>query len=198
MHASKVVLSSSTCPPGQAPETQGKVTLVPRTKEVQSDGSFLFDGYSETLKFDTVIWCTGYDYDFPFIDDGDKLVQCIPGERRVKPLFEQLFHAQYPNLSFLGLPHSVLPFPLFEFQAEAVVAQFTSSTKGNNLPYLNKRMEFAEEDALSGGPNDGGRIQDTHFLGNYQWDYVRRLARLAGTKDDEIDSYLETTVVCFC
>ena len=114
----------------------------------------------------------------------------------MKPLLEQLFHARYPNLSFLGLPHSVLPFPLFEFQAEAVVAQYLKSASGSDLPDPYKRIELAEKDATSGGPNDG-RIQDTHYLGNYQWDYIRRLARLAGTEDKEIDSYLETTVVCF-
>ena len=201
-HASHVVLSSSTCPPGQAPQTQGRVTLVPRTKQVQTDGSVLFDGYSDTSEFDAIIYCTGYDYDFPFIhnsgsesdSDNDNLVQFLPGERRVKPLFEQLFHARYPNLSFLGLPHSVLPFPLFEFQAEAVVAQFSAF----KLPDLAKRLELAAQDATSGGPNDGGRVpQDTHFLGNFQWDYMRRLAQLAGTPDDEIDKYLETTVVRF-
>ena len=37
----------------------------------------------------------------------------------VKPLYEQLWHAQYPSLTFIGLQHSVVPFPFFELQAEA-------------------------------------------------------------------------------
>ncbi|CAM9225821.1 unnamed protein product [Phaeothamnion confervicola] len=68
---------------------------------------------------DAVVLCTGFDYDFPFLEaenggDGG-LVRAA--DRRVAPLYLQLFHAAYPTLSFVGLPHSVVPFPLFELQA---------------------------------------------------------------------------------
>ena len=70
--------------------------------------------WTESIPVDTVILCTGYDYFFPFLSD--RLVQT--SERRVHPLFLQLFHADHPSLSFIGIPHSVVPFPLFEYQAK--------------------------------------------------------------------------------
>ena len=192
MYASKVFLASSTCPRGKAPKTQGKVTLVPRMVEVEKDGSVRFDGYSETIDFDVLIYCTGYDYDFPFINDND-LLAFTAGERRVQPLFEQLFHAKYPNMCCTGLPHSILPFPLFELQAEAIVAIFSDC----KLPTsISERMERAAKDALGGGPGEGGRVpQDTHYLGSYQWDYMRMLAKLGGVYDDEFENYLTQTKV---
>jgi hypothetical protein len=94
----------------------------------------------------------------------------VPGERRVKPLYEQLWHARYPSLAFIGLQHSVVPFPFFELQAEAVVSQLVrdSSSASWHLPHLHERMESAENDANSGGPNEPGRIQETHYLGPVQ------------------------------
>jgi hypothetical protein len=69
---------------------------------------------------DTIVFCSGYDYSFPFINDVPNLeLNAIPGEHRVMLLYEQLWHARYPNLAFIGLPHSVVPFPFFELQAEA-------------------------------------------------------------------------------
>ena len=65
-----------------------------------------------------------YEYQFPFLNDNSNLeLEVRPGERRVMPLYEQLWHARHVNLAFVGLPHSVVPFPLFELQAEAIVAQ---------------------------------------------------------------------------
>ena len=136
---------------------------------------------------DTIIFCNGYDYDFPFIDHESNmghLWTCKNGERRVAPLYAQLWHAQYPSLAFIGLPHSILPFPIFELQAEAIVNQFHS------LNSLEDRVKSAMTDAESGGPTNPGRVQDTHFLGNFQWDYCRVLSRLAGNYGDSMEKYI--------
>ena len=203
--AKQVYLSDSTWQE-QEPETQGNVTVVPPTREVQPDGSIRFENCPTlTPTVDTIIWCTGYDYDFPFLmngnDDGDKdsqsLIQCVPGERRVMPLYEQLWHARYPTLTFLGIPHSVVPFPEVEFQAEAINAQFSSALSNTSsiLPPLEERLQAAMKDACSGGGKENGRVQDTHYLGGTQWDYCRRLAKLAGTFDDTVDDYIATNQV---
>jgi hypothetical protein len=88
---------------------------------------------------DAVILCTGYDYHFPFLEhgvvdghdqDGDGgrdggSRQLVTSEsRRVHPLYLQLFHAKYPSLAFVGIPHSVVPNPLHEFQATYLAAVF--------------------------------------------------------------------------
>jgi hypothetical protein len=129
----------------------------------------------------------------------------IPGERRVRPLYEQLWHAIHPSLSFIGLPHSVVPFPFFEFQSDAVVSQWKrpppEAAGGRRsvvpLPPTSERMEAAERDATSGGPAaagnpPGGRVSDTHYLGSYQWEYCRRLSRIGGTYDESMENFIAT------
>jgi thioredoxin reductase len=86
-HADHVYLSDTTCElndNGQ-PRTTGKVTWVPKTLRVLEDGSIEFD--QECIvkaKIDTIIFCSGYDYSFPFINSGSNLdLTCVPDERRV-------------------------------------------------------------------------------------------------------------------
>jgi hypothetical protein len=190
-HAERVYLSDTACPTLENGETQrmDKVTWVPKTMEVLPDGSIQFDNDCIVKpKVDTIIVCSGYDYHFPFITEASNLeINAKAGERRVMPLFEQLWHARYPNLAFVGLPHSVLPFPLFELQAEAVCAQW----KTPFLPNLLERFDQAEKDARAGGK----RVQDTHYLGPAQWDYCRKMARLAGLYDVQMEAYIGTNKV---
>ena len=194
-HASKVYLSDSACKPLEdgKPRKDGNVLWVPRTMSVDDDGSIHFDGCNDAPSdVDIVIFCSGYDYQFSFINDKSNLdVSCVSGERRVAPLYEQLWHARYPNLSFAGLQHSVVPFPFFELQTQAVVANLVGEAPVP-LPNLEARLKAAKVDAESGGPNDPGRVEDTHFLGSYQWDACRKYAKLAGVYDEATENFIAT------
>jgi hypothetical protein len=106
-------------------------------------------------------------------------------------LYEQLWHAQHPNICFIGVPHSVVPFPLFELQAEAVMSQLHSFS----LPDEYERILLAKKDSLSKGVKAKGRVQDTHFLGSHQWDYCRKMARLAGIDDKNVEAFISTNMV---
>jgi len=187
-HAKHVYLSDTTC---VSAKTEDNVSWVPKTVEVLPNSKILFGGnYDETPEIDVMIYCSGYEYQFPFIDDNHLNLSVIPGERRVSPLFEQLWHAQYPSLAFLGLQHSVVPFPFFELQAEAIVSQLLNKS----LPPRNVRMSSAEKDANSGGPKNPGRIQDTHFLGSFQWDECLKYAKYAGIDEqEELQKYISTS-----
>jgi hypothetical protein len=137
---------------------------------------------------DSIVFCSGYDYDFPFIDDESNIdITFTPGERRVQPLYEQTWHAEVPNLSFIGIPHSIVPFPLSEIQAQAVVSQ----TKQQTIPCLSDRLAAASADANSGGPSKT-RILDTHSLGSFQWDFCRRIAKIGGNYDGEMEKFIAT------
>ena len=208
--AHRVYLSDSTC--DMREEYGNNVIRMPRTTSVGSDGEVHFttagggDEEWTANDVDVIIFCSGYDYSFPFVTEESNLeLTSIPGERRVRPLYEQLWHAIHPSLSFVGLPHSVVPFPFFEFQSDAVVAQWKkpSGAAGRRrsvvvpLPPLSERMVAADRDAISGGPAaggppPGGRVTDTHYLGSYQWDYCRRLSRIGGTYDDSMENFIET------
>lgn len=199
--ANKVYLSDSTS--AEKKEFDTNVVLMPRTQHVDEEGVVHFSSSQtnqeqEVGDIDVIIFCSGYDYCFPFINKDSNLdLQCVPGERRVSPLYEQLWHANYPSISFIGLPHSVVPFPLFEIQANAVriASQQQNSGISGFLPSLSERQKHAEKAALSGGPDDPGRVQDTHFLGSHQWDYCLGLAKISGFYDKDIENYIATNKV---
>lgn len=193
--AERVYLSDSTTDNMQE---FGNVVMMPRTQSIDESGDVRFsspaNGEEWTAKdVDVIIFCSGYDYLFPFIDEESNLeLEAVPGERRVKPLYEQMWHARHPSLSFIGLPHSVVPFPLFEMQSTAVVSQLTAKDGSIPLPPLPERLVAADRDANSGGPDSPGRVQDTHFLGSHQWDYCRKLAKIGGVYDDSMEDYIAT------
>jgi Flavin-binding monooxygenase-like len=97
-----------------------------------------------TAEVDTVILCTGYDYSFPFLESACSSSSSSSSssstnsytkldlswsDKHVQPLYQQIFHTQRTDLSFIGLPHSVVPFPLFELQAKLVAAVYTGAVQ---------------------------------------------------------------------
>ena len=62
-------------------------------------------GDGSSVLADTVIYCTGYNYAFPFLDtEGAVTVD----DNRVGPLFEHVFPPSLaPSLSFVGIPVKV-------------------------------------------------------------------------------------------
>ncbi|CAM9515105.1 unnamed protein product, partial [Hapterophycus canaliculatus] len=153
---------------------KGNVWWRPALERFEGANGVRFKG-GELEEVDTVVWATGYSYDFPFLEGSGLLT--APVSERVHPLFEQLFHVQHPSLSFIGLPQSVVPFPLFEIQANAVAAAITGRTP---LPPLAERERWLldEERSLRERGVDSAS-RGVHVLGGRQWDYLRRLVRLA-------------------
>ena len=197
--ARHVYLSDSSC---TTASTQGKVTWVPKTMAVLPDGSVQFatttnqaSSTTTATDVDCIIFCTGYDYNFPFIND-QSYCPLQASQRRVQPLYEHFWHAYYPNLAFVGLLHSVVPFPCFELQMEAFANQLQQHwTGGASLP---DRLAAARRDAVSGGLNTGRVPDDTHYLGSAQWDYCRLMAKYADRLDDGMEQYLATNKVWVC
>ena len=78
--------------------------------------SLLFADGSRADDIDIVLWCTGYCYDFPFLDR-NILEEDDMSHRRVRRLYKHLFLLDHPSMAFVGLPFSVVPFPLMYLQA---------------------------------------------------------------------------------
>ena len=110
-----------------------------------------------------------------------------------------MWHAQYPNVAFVGLQHSVVPFPFFEFQAEAIAQQLSLKINNEKMDIpstLGERMDAATRDKNSGGPKDKGRVQDTHFLGSFQWEACRKYASYGNVLDESVQKFISTNQVC--
>ncbi|KAF8698997.1 hypothetical protein HU200_034838 [Digitaria exilis] len=103
------------------------------------DGRVVFaDG--SCIVADAVVYCTGYNYSFPFLDTAGHVTV---DDNRVGPLFEHTFPpALAPSLSFVGIPKLVVVPRFFEVQARWV-AQVLSGRR--SLPAPEEMMRAAEE-----------------------------------------------------
>uniref|UniRef100_A0A0D9WUR3 Flavin-containing monooxygenase n=1 Tax=Leersia perrieri TaxID=77586 RepID=A0A0D9WUR3_9ORYZ len=113
--------------------------LRPKIEHLRDDGTVVFDG-GESVIVDTIIYCTGYNYSFPFLDiDGKVTVD----DNRVGPLFEHVFPPSLaPSLSFIGIPSKVLLPRFVEVQAR-FVAQVVSGKR--KLPSPEEMTRAVEE-----------------------------------------------------
>ena len=77
-----------------------KVTYSPLLTKVDENGVAYFRDDS-SRKIDSIILCTGYKFEFPFLAENLK----IQTTNRMFPsqLYKGIFHAQYPNLIFIGM-----------------------------------------------------------------------------------------------
>ncbi|CAM9525685.1 unnamed protein product [Chrysoparadoxa australica] len=142
-----------------------------------SNGVTFTDG--STADVDCVIYCTGFDYEFKFLGPS---CQVEAGDGRVHPLYKQIFHCDHPSLSFVGLPHSVVPFPLFALQAQVIARVYTGQL---DLPGSEERHSW-----LQSQYENIPEVKETHYLGPQQWEYKKDLARLAGCLDDALLKHL--------
>ncbi|TVU01914.1 hypothetical protein EJB05_52619, partial [Eragrostis curvula] len=99
---------------------------------VFADGSFVVA--------DSVVYCTGYDYSYPFLDTGGVVTV---DDNRVGPLYEHTFPpALAPLLSFVGVPKKVYVPLFYEMQAKWV-AQVLSGKR--TLPPVEEMLRSVEE-----------------------------------------------------
>jgi NAD(P)-dependent dehydrogenase (short-subunit alcohol dehydrogenase family) len=117
-------------------------TQMPAIDHVDENGAVVFADGTAVPDIDVIIWCTGYLYDLPFLHIANHWespatatasgglssggaadstpVAAVEEGKRVRPLYQQLFHVEDPTLVFAGLPFRVVPFPLFYLQRISV------------------------------------------------------------------------------
>ncbi|KAK2387717.1 hypothetical protein P8452_25834 [Trifolium repens] len=133
--------------------------LHPQIDTLEEDGRVIFlDG--TCIKADTIVYCTGYSYSFPFLDTKGMVV--VENDK-VGPLYEHTFPPSLaPSLSFAGIPKKILGFPFFESQA-MWIAQLLSGKKA--LPSWEEMMksikEFYQSREEAGIP--------THDIGDFEY-----------------------------
>jgi hypothetical protein len=85
-----------------------------RTQGNLQDGSIRLTDGATIEPVDALIYCTGYHYRYPFMSE-----DCVTVEDNwVQPLYRDLLHQDHETLAFIGIPFRVVPFPLFELQAQ--------------------------------------------------------------------------------
>ncbi|KAH9209875.1 putative flavin dependent monooxygenase [Leptodontidium sp. 2 PMI_412] len=106
--------------PGSLGFAEGKI-MVPEIISINAaTRTVLFVNGREEGNVDNIIFCTGYDYDYPFL-------KSIPGfeqgnKQGKAQTFQHVFYLQNPTLAFVLLPLRAVAFPFAESQV-AVIAR---------------------------------------------------------------------------
>ncbi|CAD6212011.1 unnamed protein product [Miscanthus lutarioriparius] len=139
---------------------------------IQDDGQVRF-AEGSSVSADTILYCTGYRYHFPFLDlDGFTI-----DDNRVGPLYKHVFPPKYaPNLSFVGLPYKSIIFSSLELESKWVAAVLSGRAK---LPSKEGMMADVEEDYQR--MEDAGKPKrHTHTLWPRWVEYLNWLADQVG------------------
>ena len=125
------------------------------------------------------LFCTGYRYAFPFLDESLAMV-C---NNHVQGLYRQLVAIARPTLAFIGLPFRIVPFPLFQRQA-----RWFAGYLGGDFVLPSAAARQRDHDAeVSRQRAAGLPRRHFHLLGDGQIDYLNRLAAQCG--DDPMPAW---------
>ncbi|XP_071438870.1 senecionine N-oxygenase [Hetaerina americana] len=126
-----------------------------------------------TAEVDTIFYCTGYRYNFPFLSEACRV---RVEDNHVKPLYKHLIHTEFPTLCFIGLPFYVCAFSLFDLQCRFFLRVFEGTM---TLPSMEQMNADAEREQLKRREMGFGNRQ-AHMMGPLQGDYYDDLARTSG------------------
>ncbi|RHY57651.1 hypothetical protein DYB30_006541 [Aphanomyces astaci] len=94
------------------------------------DGLVQFEDGSTVSHVHTIIWATGFDFTFPFMQLGEssestQLVDTTGAA--VYNLYREMMYIPNPTLAILGVNHRIWPFPVFEYQATLLSLYWTNA-----------------------------------------------------------------------
>lgn len=93
-----------------------------------------------SAQFTTVIYCTGYEYTFPFLSVDCGISTC---DNFVKPLYKHCLNINRPSMGFIGLSNLACPNQLFSLQSRFCLSFMTRKKK---LPTKEEMFEDHESD----------------------------------------------------
>ncbi|CAK4354042.1 unnamed protein product [Aphanomyces euteiches] len=104
------------------------------------------DGSVET-GVDVILFCTGYDFHFPFLPQGGKTspsTRLIEDGGAVYNLYREMVYIPNPTLALIGVDHKIWPFPVFEYQATLLSLYWTNQLQ---LPSESEMREYEVREA---------------------------------------------------
>ena len=158
-----------------------KRTGYPSIESIDNEGRLVVG--DDAIGVDTLLFCTGYHYDFPFLVGLTVKVE----DDWVHPLYQDIILPVLPSLGFIGLPFLIIPFPIFEIQAKWYARQLTG---GFDLP-AEQEMNKAVRDRQKLLSSRGVLQRYFHRLGDQQFIYFNRLAGQCG-EPELPDWFLQT------
>lgn len=155
-------------PPSFPKEIEQRPPFVRMTKD-----SVVFpDGSSE--KVDAIIFCTGYRYSFPFLNDGLITIK----DERIEPIYKHMVHIEHQNLIFFGIPRQLSYFPHFH-----EMAKFAIKLLAGKITLPSKEEMRAESEAeYQARLKEGKPPIFAHYMGDghRQTEFNAQIAKLGG------------------
>ncbi|BFG05462.1 senecionine N-oxygenase [Drosophila madeirensis] len=146
----------------------------PDVRELDEKGAFFVDGSYE--EFDTIFFCTGYKFAFPFLTaDSGIYVE----DNYVQDLYKQCINIRNPTMALIGLPFYVCAAQMMDIQARFILSYYNGT---NQLPSREEMLKETQT-AMCKIWADGYRKRHAHMLGPKQIDYFTDLAETAGVKN---------------
>ncbi|XP_069073350.1 uncharacterized protein [Pleurodeles waltl] len=122
---------------------------------------------------DAFIFCTGYNYRFPFLMQQTGLQA---GGVSLPPLYKHLIHPDLPNLFFIGLCTTVCPFILFDCQVRYCLAVLAGSCRLPSQEVMAAEVDHEYQHYLAAGKPPKYFLK----LDSLQEGYFRLLAEEGG------------------
>lgn len=148
---------------------------MPDIHSVEEDGGFLFEN-GRKLYFDWFIPCTGYEFDFDFLDYNELGLRVEYEKKVVRDLYKHMFLINNPTLCFIGLPLTVAPFPLINQQCAFAINVYSGLKQLPSAESMLRDTKMEFEETLSRGEPE----RYFHKMKLDQFDYLDEIGRLAG------------------
>ncbi|XP_049877786.1 senecionine N-oxygenase-like isoform X3 [Pectinophora gossypiella] len=143
----------------------------PDVKEFNETGAVFEDGTYE--KLDDVIYCTGFQYDYPFLDKSCELTLT---PRSVVPLYKYMVNIHQPSMIFMGLVVRACLVVAIDAQARYATAlvkgNFTLPSKEDMLDDWQKKADAVR--------SKGRPLSDIHLLAQNEDQYYAALTEESG------------------
>ena len=155
---------------------------------IDNRGYLTIENEEEKLdEIDSIIFCTGYEYKYPFIDSTkvpiffkykrvcNLYLHMLPFNR-FHPEFSSEFPIQHPpTIAFIGLPWRVVPFPLFDYQVQ-FIAKLWKKECQLPTPEKIKQSKLDEKQRLK---ENNLAAHYRHMVGDMQFQYCSLLKSMA-------------------
>ncbi|EDW01918.1 GH20181 [Drosophila grimshawi] len=132
------------------------VQTKPDVKELDENGAYFVDG--SYTKFDTIFFCTGYKYAFPFLSVTSGI---YVEENYVQMLYKQCINIRNPTMALIGLPFYVCAAQMMDLQARFVLSYFC----GTNQLLTQKEMFEDTLESMEKKWQMGYKRRQAHMLG---------------------------------
>lgn len=93
------------------------ITQKPELKNIMNNAIHFKDGSTEYV--DAIIWCTGFLYNYPFLDSTCEITNT--DIMILTPLYKNVISAKHPTMCFIGLMQKTIIFQLLDLQAEVFI-----------------------------------------------------------------------------